>query len=192
MVSSVLAHDSIHSVPGITLPPGNAKTNIFFFLFIACVRLVQRGEEEIVATRCKLNSWAPVENGHGCGVNGGCKFDARKVRGEPSHWSSFVVLIGHGEQAPLMYTAEAVENFCNQKAAPGSASSFRPGQLDRCRKTSPATCICVVLHACVICTSSDNLRCPSPHSKKSSPLSLEGILSAAPRQPEARGRETNP
>lgn len=44
MVSSVLAHDSVHSVPGITLPPGDA--NLFFFFSLlawACLR----GEEGI-------------------------------------------------------------------------------------------------------------------------------------------------
>ena len=43
MVSSVLAHDSIHSVPGITLPPGDANL-IFFFSLLAWACL--RGEEE--------------------------------------------------------------------------------------------------------------------------------------------------
>ena len=41
--SSVLAHDSSHSVPGITLPPGDANPLLFFHC--SCW-LVQRGEEE--------------------------------------------------------------------------------------------------------------------------------------------------
>lgn len=31
VVSSVLAHDSTHSVPGITLPPGDANSYIFHY-----------------------------------------------------------------------------------------------------------------------------------------------------------------
>ena len=44
-VSAELAHDSAHSVPGITLPPGDANT--FELNPFHCLRrLVRRGEEE--------------------------------------------------------------------------------------------------------------------------------------------------
>ena len=33
-ISSVLAHDSAHCVPGITLPPGDANLFVFFIAFV--------------------------------------------------------------------------------------------------------------------------------------------------------------
>ncbi len=69
-------------------------TKIFFFLFIACVWLVQRGEEETemlskhIELRQALAADQTLETPGWVG-SVACKFDAVKLRGEPSSWSSF-------------------------------------------------------------------------------------------------------
>lgn len=59
-VSSVLAHDSAHSVPGITLPPGDANTFLFIALFGAC----PGSEEEISYFRRMNKSASCAVDGH--------------------------------------------------------------------------------------------------------------------------------
>lgn len=68
VVSSVLAHDSTHSVPGITLPPGDAHFSLFHCLH----RLVWCSEEgslvgflvfEVLWTLVKKDRWGRVSGG---------------------------------------------------------------------------------------------------------------------------------
>ena len=44
--SSELAHDVLHRVPGLTLPPGDANMILFFFFFISVLSLFWGFEEE--------------------------------------------------------------------------------------------------------------------------------------------------
>ena len=60
-VSSVLAHDSAHSVPGITLPPGDANSLLFFIAHVGLSSVVKKKDSQSsIVVRYKnitVNDW---------------------------------------------------------------------------------------------------------------------------------------
>jgi hypothetical protein len=58
-VSSVLAHDPAHSVPGITLPPGDANFLIFSLPALGSSGVVKKGYSLVIRWR---SVWSGVQN----------------------------------------------------------------------------------------------------------------------------------